>query len=105
MALTPATQTDGGKTGTSVPYKLTIENNGFSRRQLLALGHERWTTTFFDATCTTPLTTTPTIPGGGSLDVCAKVDVPAALSNGAAEHRHGDGDVRRKPGASARPQR
>ena len=37
--------------------------------------------TFFDATCTTALTTTPSVAGGDSLDVCAKVAVPAGAAN------------------------
>ena len=82
VAITPATQTDGGRVGTIVPYRLTIENNGFLADSYLLSTANAWTTTFFDASCTTPLTTTTTVPSGGSVDVCAKVAIPAAAANG-----------------------
>jgi hypothetical protein len=69
--------------GTSVPYTLTISNEGFNADTYTLTATNAWTTTFFDATCTTPLTTTPSVPSGGSLDVCAKVAVPAAAANDA----------------------
>jgi uncharacterized repeat protein (TIGR01451 family) len=81
LSLSPATQTDGGKVGTSVPYTLTIENDGFNADSYSLSAANAWTTTFFDATCTTPLTTTPSVPSGGSLTVCAKVAIPAATAN------------------------
>lgn len=81
VSLTPATQTDGGKSGTSVPYTLTIENRGFNADSYMLTATNAWTTTFFDATCTTPLPTTASISPGGTLDVCAKVAIPAAAAN------------------------
>ena len=81
VGLEPATQTDGGKSGTTVSYKLTVENNGFSDDSYTLSATNAWATTLFDATCTTPLTTTPSIPGGGSLDVCAHVAIPLAATN------------------------
>jgi hypothetical protein len=79
--LSPTTQTDGGKVGTSVPYKLTIENDGFNADTYSLSAANAWTTTFFDATCTTQLTTTPTVQSGDSLNICAKVAIPAAAVN------------------------
>jgi hypothetical protein len=37
---------------------------------------------FFNASCTTALTTTGSVAAGASTDVCVKVDVPAAAANG-----------------------
>jgi hypothetical protein len=81
LTLSPATQTDGGKVGTIVPYKLTIENDGFNADTYSLSAANAWTTTFFDATCTTQLTTTPTVQSGDSLNICAKVAIPAAAVN------------------------
>jgi hypothetical protein len=36
-----------------------------------------WTASVYDATCTTPITVTPTVAGGETTDVCVKVAVPA----------------------------
>ena len=82
LTLSPATQTDGGKVGTSVPYKLTIENDGSNADSYTLAATNAWATTFFDASCATPLTTTPSVPSGSSLDICAKVAIPAAAANG-----------------------
>ena len=81
LSLSAATQTDGGRVGTSVAYKLTIDNDGYTADSYSLSATNAWTTTFFDATCTTPLATTAIIAGGGALDVCAKVDVPPGTAN------------------------
>jgi hypothetical protein len=42
-----------------------------------------WTATTYDATCTTPMSTTPTVQPGDTADVCVKVDVPGAAADNA----------------------
>jgi uncharacterized repeat protein (TIGR01451 family) len=81
LTLSPATQTDGGKVGTLVQYTLTIENDGFNADNYTLSAANAWTTTFFAADCTTPLTTTPSVASGDSLDVCVKVAIPAGAAN------------------------
>jgi uncharacterized repeat protein (TIGR01451 family) len=83
MALTPASQLDGGRVGTSVPYKLKLQNLGYTADRYNLTASSSYTTTFFDASCTTPLTATPTIAGGDSITVCAKVAVPSTAANDA----------------------
>ncbi|MDX6410525.1 MAG: hypothetical protein QOE91_41, partial [Gaiellaceae bacterium] len=83
VSLTPASQTDGGRVGTSVPYTLTVRNLGFNADSYTMSATNAWATHFFDSTCTTPLTTTGSIPAGGTVNVCAKVDVPSSATNGA----------------------
>jgi uncharacterized repeat protein (TIGR01451 family) len=83
VTVAPATQTDGGRVGTSVKYQLTIRNRGFNADKYAVSAASGWAATFYDATCTTPLTTTATVSAGGSAVVCAKVAVPAAVTNGA----------------------
>jgi len=84
VSLAPAAQTDGGRVGTSVPYTVTVKNRGFNADSYTLSATNTWATSFFDATCTTPLTTTAIIPAGGSADVCVEVAVPAGASNGTA---------------------
>jgi hypothetical protein len=81
LTLAPAAQRDGGRVGTSVPYQLKITNIGANADTYALSATSTWTTTFFDASCTTALTTTPSIASGDSLSVCAKVDVPAGAAN------------------------
>ena len=84
VTLAPATQTDGGKVGTSVPYTVTVSNRGFNADSYtMSATTAGWTVSFFDSTCATRLTTTSSLPAGGTTDVCVKVAIPAAAANGA----------------------
>ena len=84
VTIAPTTQTDGGKVGTSVPYTVTVSNRGFNADSYtLSATTAGWPVSFFDATCTTPQTTTPSEPAGGTTNVCVKVAVPASAANGA----------------------
>jgi uncharacterized repeat protein (TIGR01451 family) len=83
VTIAPATQTDGGKVGTSVPYHVTVSNRGFNADSYTLSATNAWTTTFFDSTCTTTTTTTGSVSAGGSVDICVKVAVPTGAANGA----------------------
>ena len=86
VALAPATQTDGGRVGTNVDYKVTLTNLGFNAdTYTMSSTGGTWPVTFMDATCTTPLAgnATSSVPSGGSTTVCARVAVPAAAADGA----------------------
>ncbi len=85
VKLAPATQTDGGRNGTNVDYKVTLTNFGFKDDSyaMSASGMTTgWTATFLDATCTTALTTTATVASGASTTVCVRIGVPAGVANG-----------------------
>jgi len=84
--LAPATQTDGGRPGTNVDYKVTLTNLGFNAdTYTMSSTGGTWTTSFFDATCTTPLASnaTPSVPSGSSTQVCVRVAVPAGAADSA----------------------
>jgi uncharacterized repeat protein (TIGR01451 family) len=83
VTIAPATQTDGGKVGTSVPYTVTVSNRGFNSDSYTMSAASAWAVTFFDSTCTTPLTTTPLVAAGGTTNVCVKVAIPTTAANGA----------------------
>lgn len=83
VSMSPATQTDGGRVGTSVPYTVTVRNLGFNSDSYTMSAASAWATTFFDSTCTTPLTTVGPLAAGASANVCVKVAVPSGASNGA----------------------
>jgi uncharacterized repeat protein (TIGR01451 family) len=83
VSITPATQTDGGKVGSSVSYAITVKNLGFNADKYTMSAVSAWATTFYDATCATTLTTTPTLSAGASTSVCVKVAIPPAAANGA----------------------
>jgi uncharacterized repeat protein (TIGR01451 family) len=86
VSVAPASQTDGGRVGTNVDYKVTLTNLGFNADSYtLSSTGGTWTTSFLDATCTTPLAgnTTSTVASGGSLDVCVRVAIPGGAADSA----------------------
>jgi photosystem II stability/assembly factor-like uncharacterized protein len=81
VGLTPATQTDGARPGTTVTYPLTVKNLGFSTDSYtLSSSGGTDPISFLDATCTTPLTTTATVAPGSTTAVCVKATVPAGAT-------------------------
>ena len=83
VSISPAAQTDGGRVGTSVPYAITVRNLGFNSDSYTMSATSAYATSFFNATCTTPLTTVGPLAAGASANVCVKVAVPSGASNGA----------------------
>jgi uncharacterized repeat protein (TIGR01451 family) len=82
VTLAPATQTDGARTGQSVNYTVTATNRGFRADSYSMSVSSPYPASVLDATCSTPLTTTPGVAPGGTIDVCVKVTVPAGAANG-----------------------
>jgi hypothetical protein len=86
VTLAPAAQTDGGRVGSNVDYKVTLSNLGFnSDTYVMSATGGTWPVTFMDGTCTTPLpaNTTPSVALGGSTVVCARVAIPATAADAA----------------------
>jgi uncharacterized repeat protein (TIGR01451 family) len=86
VAVAPAAQTDGGRIGTNVDYKVTLSNLGFNAdTYTMSSTGGTWTTSFLDATCTTPLAsnTTASVPSGSSTQVCVRVAIPATAADAA----------------------
>ncbi len=51
LALSPATQTDGGRNGTSVTYHVAVQNNGFQPDTYALSATSTYTVHFLDAAC------------------------------------------------------
>jgi uncharacterized repeat protein (TIGR01451 family) len=83
VSVSPATQTDGGKGGTSVAYHITVKNLGFNSDSYTLSASSTWAVSFYNPTCTTAITTTPTLAAGATVDVCVKVAIPAGTANAA----------------------
>src|SRR4030095_10558134 len=83
VGLSPASQTDGARAGSSASYTVTVKNLGFNPDSYnLSSSGGTYAVSFFDASCVTPLTTTATLSPGSTTDVCVKVSVPANATNG-----------------------
>jgi uncharacterized repeat protein (TIGR01451 family) len=83
VTVEPTEQTGGTKVGTSVSYNVAVSNEGFKADSYTLTTSGAWATTTYDATCTTPLTTTPQVAPGDRTTVCVKVAVPASAANDA----------------------
>jgi uncharacterized repeat protein (TIGR01451 family) len=78
VSVTPAQATGGAKDGTDASYVEHITNEGYqSDTYTVGASGGSWTSSVYDATCTTPLTTTTSVAAGETVDVCVKVSVPA----------------------------
>jgi uncharacterized repeat protein (TIGR01451 family) len=83
VSASPATQKGGARVGTDATYTVHLNNNGFQADSYALSTTGSWPATTYDATCTTPLTATPTLAAGAGTDVCVKVSVPASAANDA----------------------
>jgi uncharacterized repeat protein (TIGR01451 family) len=78
LKVAPATDVEGGKHGQSATFIEHLTNTGYQTDSYaVSTSGGSWTSSVYDATCTTPLTTTATVVAGDTVDVCVKVDVPA----------------------------
>ncbi len=80
VALTPATQTDGGRNGTSVTYHVSVQNNGFQPDTYGLSATSTYAVHFLNSACALPASSV-SVPSGATADVCVSVDVPAAAPN------------------------
>jgi uncharacterized repeat protein (TIGR01451 family) len=83
LAFSPAAQTDGARAGNSATYHVFVKNLGSNSDSYnMTSTGGTYAVSFFDSTCTTAQTTTPTVAPGASTDVCVKVAVPAGAADG-----------------------
>jgi uncharacterized repeat protein (TIGR01451 family) len=83
VTLLPAAQTDGGRSGTSVDYPVTVRNQGYLADTFTVTATGGWTATVLDATCTSPAASTGGLAAGASATRCVRVSIPAAAADGA----------------------
>ncbi|MEA2217794.1 MAG: hypothetical protein QOJ35_420 [Solirubrobacteraceae bacterium] len=62
---------------------MSVTNRGFSTdAYTVSTAGGTYATSVLDSTCTTPLSTTPSVVAGASTDVCVRVAVPAGAADG-----------------------
>jgi uncharacterized repeat protein (TIGR01451 family) len=78
LKVAPASDVEGAKDGQSATFTEHLTNTGYQADSYsVSASGGSWTSAVFDATCTSPLTTTTSVAAGATVDVCVKVDVPA----------------------------
>jgi len=77
LQVDPASATEGAKDGQDALFVEHLTNTGFQADTYSVSASGTWPAAVYDATCTTPLTTTPNVAAGQTSDVCIKVSVPA----------------------------
>jgi uncharacterized repeat protein (TIGR01451 family) len=84
VALTPATQTDGTRSGQAVTYTVQLQNLGFNSDKFnLTTSGNAWPTTFWNASFTSQITRTGDVAPGATVTVGVKVSIPANQPNNA----------------------
>jgi uncharacterized repeat protein (TIGR01451 family) len=81
VTVSAASTTDGARVGTDVSYPVHLSNRGFQADSYTLATAGSWPAATYDASCSTPLSVTPTVASGAAADVCVKVSVPAGAAN------------------------
>ena len=83
VSLSPSAQTGGAHSGQSQTYTVTVTNQGFKTDSYtLSASGGTFAATIYDATCTTPTSTTTSIVAGATATFCVKVAAPAGATDG-----------------------
>jgi hypothetical protein len=78
LSVEPSSATEGGKDGQSATFVEHLTNTGYANDSYsVAASGGTWAASVYDASCTTPITTTSSVAAGDTVDVCVKVAVPA----------------------------
>ena len=85
VSLDPEAATGGGKAGQAATFHESLTNEGYRTDTYALSATGEWATTVYDPTCTTAITTTPSVAAGGTLDLCVKVAVPAGATEAEAK--------------------
>jgi uncharacterized repeat protein (TIGR01451 family) len=73
----PTSRVAGAKVGTDATFVEHLTNTGYATDSYAVSTTGVWPSAVYDASCTTPLTTTPSVAAGDTADVCVKIAVPA----------------------------
>ncbi len=86
LALTPARQLDGTRSGQAIDYRLTVENRGYNRDAFdLTTSGNQWPTRAWDPDAAAPLPRTRRLLPGERQTFALRVSVPATAANGATD--------------------
>jgi uncharacterized repeat protein (TIGR01451 family) len=84
LSVDPASGREGARVGQSASFIEHLTNEGYQTDTFnVSASGGAWPAAVYDPTCTTPITTTPSVAAGDTADVCVKVDVPAGASDNA----------------------
>jgi uncharacterized repeat protein (TIGR01451 family) len=83
LTVEPESGREGAKVGQSASFVEHLTNTGYQTDSYAVSATGSWSSAVYDASCTTPLTATPTVAAGDTVDVCVKVDVPNAAADNA----------------------
>jgi uncharacterized repeat protein (TIGR01451 family) len=84
VSVQPDSATEGGKDGDVATFHLAVTNEGYQTDTFhVGATGGAWSASVYDASCTTPEATTPSVTAGQSVGVCVKVSVPAGTAEAA----------------------
>jgi uncharacterized repeat protein (TIGR01451 family) len=83
VVVEPTAGTEGARDGAAATFVEHITNEGYQTDTYsVSASGGSWASALYDATCTTPMTTTPSVAAGDTTDVCVKVNVPSDAAEG-----------------------
>jgi predicted alpha-1,2-mannosidase len=82
VTATPASQKGAGKAGSDATYQVQLTNSGAQADSYTVSSTSTWPAQVFGSDCNTPVTTTASVPSGGTVDLCVHVAVPASAADG-----------------------
>jgi predicted alpha-1,2-mannosidase len=82
VTATPTSQKGAGKAGSDAAYQVQLTNSGAQPDSYTVASTSTWPAQVFGSDCTTPVTTTASLPSGGTVNLCVHVAVPASAADG-----------------------
>ena len=82
VTLVPASQKGAGHSGADATYQVQLTNSGSEADSYTVASSSTWAAQVSDSTCSTPLSSTATVPSGGTVDLCVHVSVPSSAADG-----------------------
>jgi predicted alpha-1,2-mannosidase len=81
VTLSPASQKGAARAGSDATYTVQLANSGYQPDSYTIASSSTWTAHVYDASCTTPLSSTPTVSPGANVDLCVHVSVPSSAAD------------------------
>lgn len=86
VSVSPDADTEAGKDGQDATFIEHVTNDGYRTDSFdVGVSGNTWDATVYDSTCTTEITTTPSVAAGDTTDVCVKVSVPSGTAEQATD--------------------
>jgi uncharacterized repeat protein (TIGR01451 family) len=81
VSVDPTSGLEGARVGQAASFREQVTNEGYQPDTFDLSTSGQWSSSTYDASCTTPMSATPQVQPGDSTTVCVKVQVPASAAD------------------------